>query len=146
MMHGLCKIERHKLGTLGGDLLLTAWGRTETDALEETEHGYDSKNHDRSDGSAVVIFMPKTLMHRHPYAPSPYSSSSGLFHTPGENLPRLTRLVCWAGSEVLAPRTSQKSAILGLPYASGPFYFDSFWSHPPYASQQYRGEVRRDPL
>jgi hypothetical protein len=75
-MHGLFKIERHDLGTLGGDLLLTAWRRTETDALEETEHCYDSKNYDCSDGSALVIFIPKTLIHRHPHAPSLYLSSS----------------------------------------------------------------------
>jgi hypothetical protein len=73
-MHGLCKIEWHNLGTLGGDLL-TAWRRTETDALEETEHGYDSKNHERSDGRAIIIFMPKMLIHRHPHALSPYLSS-----------------------------------------------------------------------
>ena len=76
MVHGLFKIERHDLGTLGGDLLLTAWRRTQTNALEETEHGYNSENYGHNDGSAVVIFMPKTLIHRHPHALSLYLSSS----------------------------------------------------------------------
>ena len=35
MVHGLFKIERHDLGTPGGDLLLTAWRRTEARASEE---------------------------------------------------------------------------------------------------------------
>src|SRR5262249_31111874 len=81
MMHGLFKIERHELGTLGGDLLLTAWRRTEANTLEETEHGYNSQNYGRNDGSAVVIFRPKMLIHRHPHAPSAYLSSSWPLHS-----------------------------------------------------------------
>ena len=69
MVHGLFKIERHDLGTLGGDLLLTAGRRTEADAIEEAEHGYNAKNYDDNDGNTVVIFMPKTLIYRHPHAP-----------------------------------------------------------------------------
>ena len=76
MVHGLFKIERHDLGTLGCDLLLTAWRRTEADAIEETEYGYNIKNYSSNDEITVVIFMPKTLIHRHPHAPSPYLSSS----------------------------------------------------------------------
>ena len=67
MVHGLFKIERHDLGTLGGDLLLTAWRRTEARAIEETKHSYNSENYGYNDGSAVVIFMPKTLIQRHPH-------------------------------------------------------------------------------
>jgi len=68
MVHGLFKIERHDLGTLGGDLLLTAGRRTEADAIEEAEHGYNAKNHDDNDGNTVVIFMPKTLIYNSPFA------------------------------------------------------------------------------
>ena len=74
MVHSLFKIERHDLGTLGSDLLLTAWGRTEARALEETKHSSKSENESHNDGSAVVSFRPKTLIHRH--HESPYLSSS----------------------------------------------------------------------
>ena len=43
MVHSLFKIERHDLGTLGGDLLLTAWRRTEAKAIEETKQRYKRK-------------------------------------------------------------------------------------------------------
>jgi len=76
MVHSLVKIERHDLGTLGGDLLLTAWRRTEAKAIEETKQHYKSETYSHNDGSAVVIFMPKTLIHRHPHVSSLYLSSS----------------------------------------------------------------------
>src|SRR5215510_328513 len=114
MVHGLFKIERHDLGTLGGDLLLTAWRRTEAKAIEETKQSYKSENYRHTDGSAVVVFMPKTLIHRHPHVP--YSVSILILTTP--------HIVCLGGD---APRTSRKSAILGDPHASGGFYFDNFW-------------------
>src|SRR5438094_9930979 len=77
MVHGLFKSERHDLGTLGGDLLLTAGRRTEADAIEEAEHGYNAKNHDDNDGNTVVIFMPKTLIYRHPHTPFPLRHIDG---------------------------------------------------------------------
>src|SRR5262245_36758314 len=72
MVHSLFKIERHDLGTLGGDLLLTAWRRTEAKTIEGTKQSYKSETYSHNDGSAVVIFMPKTLIHRHPHVPSLY--------------------------------------------------------------------------
>src|SRR5262247_1534012 len=86
-VHGLFEIERHDLGTLGSNLLLTAGRCTKTCTVEKAEQGESDEHHGHHHHSSVVLCAPKTLLDRH--TRSPYGEVIAAREGRTSDIPRL---------------------------------------------------------